>query len=106
MSEIRTIIFDLGNVLVNWDPRHVFNEHYFESEEKRNYFFEYICTADWNERQDEGYSIVTATQELIDQFPDWEQAIRDYYGRWTEMLGGPIHESVNILKQLKVSGKY
>jgi 2-haloacid dehalogenase len=105
MSSINTIIFDLGNVLVDWSPMHVYRD-YFDSEEKRNYFFENICTADWNEQQDEGKSIVEATEELIKKFPDWEQPIRDFYGRWPEMLNGPIHESVEIFRQLKASGKY
>jgi 2-haloacid dehalogenase len=102
---INTIIFDLGNVLVDWSPMHVYRD-YFDSEEKRNYFFEKICTADWNEQQDEGRSIVEATQELVEKFPDWELPIRDFYGRWTEMLKGPIHETVEIFRQLKDSGKY
>jgi 2-haloacid dehalogenase len=102
---ITTIIFDLGNVLVEWNPMHVFHD-YFDSVERRNYFFENICTAEWNEMQDEGRSIVEATQELVKKFPEWEQPIRDYYGRWTEMLKGPIHESVEIFRQLKESGKY
>jgi len=104
-KSINTIIFDLGNVLVDWNPQHVYGE-YFESEEKKKYFFENICTMDWNEEQDAGRSIVEATQELVQKFPDWEQAIRDYYGRWTEMLRGPIHETVEIFRQLKESGKY
>ena len=106
MAGINTIIFDLGNVLIDWNPRHVFNDSYFESQEKRDYFFSQICTMDWNEQQDEGRSIVEATQELVGKFPDWEQPVRDYYGRWTEMLGGPINESVEIFRQLKESGKY
>ena len=71
MAEINTIIFDLGNVLIDWNPKHVFNENYFESEEKREYFFSHICTMDCNEQQDEGRSIVEATQELVEKFPDW-----------------------------------
>jgi len=106
MATINTIIFDLGNVLVNWSPLHVFDENYFESLEKRDYFFQHICTIDWNEKQDEGRSIVVATQELIEQFPDWELPIRDYYGRWTEMLHGPIDETVEIFRRLKERGKY
>jgi len=106
MTAINTIIFDLGNVLIDWNPRHVFNNTYFESPEKREYFFSNICTMDWNEEQDAGRSIVVATQELIEKFPDWEQPIRDYYGRWTEMLCGPIKESVEILGELKESAKY
>ena len=106
MAAINTIIFDLGNVLIDWNPRHVYNETYFDTLEKRDYFFSDICTMDWNEQQDEGRSIVEATQELIEKFPDWEQPIRDYYGRWTEMLGGPIPETVEIFRRLKESGKY
>ncbi len=105
MQAITTIIFDLGNVLVDWNPMHVYRD-YFESQEKRDYFFENICTAAWNEEQDEGKSIVEATQTLVGKFPDWEKPIRDYYGRWTEMLKGPIHDTVEIFRELKVSGKY
>ena len=106
MAVINTIIFDLGNVLIDWNPLHVFNDTYFDSGEKKDYFLNHICTMDWNEQQDEGRFIVEATQELIEKFPDWEQPIRDYYGRWTEMLGGPIVESVEIFRQIKASGKY
>ena len=106
MAAINTVIFDLGNVLIDWNPKHVFNDTYFDSIEKRDYFLNHICTMDWNEEQDAGRSIVEATQELIEKFPEWEQPIRDYYGRWTEMLGGPIPETVEIFRRLKESGKY
>ncbi len=102
---INTFIFDLGGVLIDWDPMYVYKD-YFDSDEKLNYFFGNICTSDWNEQQDAGRSIVEATQELVSRFPDWEQPVRDFYGRWTEMLKGPIPETVEILKQLKESGKY
>jgi 2-haloacid dehalogenase len=105
MVVINTIIFDLGGVLLDWSPMYVYRD-YFESEEKRNYFFQHICTPDWNEEQDAGRSIVDATQELVRQFPEWEQAIRDFYGRWTEMLRGPIPATVEIFRELKQSGKY
>ena len=106
MTVIRTIIFDLGGVLIDWNPRYVFDENYFESVEKRDYFLTHICSPDWNEQQDEGRSIVEGTEELVLQFPDWENSIRDFYGRWTDMLKGPIHESVSIFRQLKDSGQY
>ncbi len=101
MHKTSSVIFDLGGVLIDWNPRYVFTEEYFGSAEKQHFFFENICTADWNENQDAGYPIKKATEELVVQFPDWEKAIRDYYGRWTEMLGGPIDETVNIFRQLK-----
>jgi 2-haloacid dehalogenase len=105
MTTINTIIFDLGGVLIDWNPMYVYKD-YFESAEKRDYFFTHICTSDWNEEQDAGRSIVEATQSLVAQFPDWEQPIRDYYGRWTDMLNGPIQETVELFRQLKESGRY
>jgi 2-haloacid dehalogenase len=106
MSQINTIIFDLGGVLVDWSPNYVFHETYFETPEKRKFFFDNICTSDWNEEQDAGRSYVEATQELVTKFPEWESQIRDYYGRWSDMLKAPIPETVEILKTLKQSGKY
>jgi 2-haloacid dehalogenase len=102
---VTTIIFDLGGVLLDWNPMYVYRD-YFESEEKRDYFFQHICTPDWNEEQDAGRSIVEATQLLVKQFPDWEQPVRDFYGRWTEMLRGPIPATVEIFRELKQSGQY
>jgi len=103
---IKTIIFDLGGVLLDWNPLFVYNDTYFENQEKRDYFFARICTAEWNEEQDAGRPISEGTEELVKKFPDWEPAIRDYYGRWTDMLRGDIPETVEMLRKLKQSGKY
>ena len=97
----KAIIYDLGGVLVDWNPLHVFNDQYFESEEQRKFFFEQVCTADWNERQDEGYPIALATEEKVKEFPEWEAPVRDFYGRWVEMLRGPIDDSVELFRRLK-----
>ncbi|MGZ5222371.1 MAG: HAD family hydrolase [Chitinophagaceae bacterium] len=105
-KSINTIIFDLGGVLIDWNPRYVFDDNYFETEEQRHYFFNAVCTSDWNEEQDAGRSIVEATQLLVEQFPDWEKPIRDYYGRWTDMLNGPIHETVELFRELKEKDNY
>lgn len=105
-KSIDTIIFDLGGVLVDWNPRYVFDDKYFDTKEKLDQFFAEVCSLDWNEEQDAGRSIVEATQELIKKYPDWEKSIRDYYGRWTEMLKGPIDGTVEIFRELKESGRY
>jgi 2-haloacid dehalogenase len=101
MTAINTIIFDLGGVLINWNPHYVFHDNYFDTIEKRKYFFENICTPEWNENQDAGYLIAKATKERVALFPEWEKPIRDFYGRWEEMLGGSIHETVDIFRKLK-----
>jgi 2-haloacid dehalogenase len=103
---IDTIIWDLGGVLIDWKTTYVYDEHYFDSIEKRTQFFETVCTNDWNENQDAGYPIEQATAEKIAEFPQWESAIRDFYGRWEDMLRGPIHETVDIFRDLHTSGRY
>ena len=103
---INTIIFDLGGVLIDWNPLYVYDDKYFDSVEKKAYFFEHICSSDWNEEQDAGRSIVEATQSLIEKYPEWEQPIRDFYGRWTEMLKAPIPGTVEIFRELKDSKRY
>ncbi|HNU14778.1 MAG TPA: HAD-IA family hydrolase, partial [Chitinophagaceae bacterium] len=56
--------------------------------------------------QDAGRSIVEATQLLVSEFPDWEKPIRDYYGRWTDMLNGPVQDTVEIFRMLRDSNKF
>ena len=99
-GNINTIIFDLGGVLIDWNPRYVYRS-IFKTEEEIDWFFENICTNDWNEEQDAGKMLNEATEELVVRHPDWENQIRAYYGRWEEMLGGVIQETVDILQELK-----
>ncbi len=103
--KVSTIIFDLGGVLIDWNPAYVFDK-LIEDKEKRRQFFAEICTSEWNEEQDAGRTIKEATELLIDQHPDWQEYIEAYYGRWEEMLGGPIHETVEIFRELKETGNY
>ncbi len=105
-NNTKAIIFDLGGVLIDWNPAYVFDNMFADDEEKKKYFFKNVCTSDWNENQDAGYPIQKATDDLIEKHPDWKEYIEAFYGRWIEMLGGPIHETVDIFKELKDTGKY
>lgn len=105
MKKIETVIFDLGGVLVDWNPDYVYRT-IFNDEEKMRAFYRDICTPDWNEEQDGGRTMKEATEELVARFPHEEENIRAYYGRWEEMLKGPIHETVELFRQLKDSGRY
>lgn len=102
---IDAIIFDLGGVLVDWNPSYVFDKM-FTDEAQKKHFFDHICTSDWNEKQDAGRPLKDATEELVQRHPEWKEYIEAYYGRWTEMLGGPIEGTVEILRELKATGRY
>jgi 2-haloacid dehalogenase len=104
-KKIDAVIFDLGGVLIDWNPSYVFDKM-FEDEEQKKHFFENICTSDWNEKQDAGRSLKEAIEELVAKHPEWKKYIEAYYGRWEEMLGGPIDGTVEILRQLKQTGNY
>jgi 2-haloacid dehalogenase len=97
---INTIVFDLGGVLIDWNPDYVYR-NVFPTEEEKRWFFENLCTPDWYEEQDSGRPLQAATDELVKQFPGHEENIRRYYGQWIDMLGGPIHGTVDILRNLK-----
>lgn len=105
MKHIDTIIFDLGGVLIDWNPEYVYLDVFNGDREKMKWFFDNICTHDWNENQDAGYPLAKATEERIALFPQHEELIRMYYGRWVDMLGEAIFDTVDILDQL-VSKKH
>ncbi len=106
MNKIDTLIFDLGGVLIDWNPEYVFLEAFEGDREKMQWFFDNICTKDWNENQDAGYPIAQATEDLVKQFPDYERYIRMYYGDWEKMLGGAIEGTVSILGKLVENENY
>ena len=97
-NKIDTIIFDLGGVLIDWNPEYVFLDVFNGDREKMQWFFDTICTSNWNENQDAGYPMVQATEERVALFPEYEKEIRMFYGRWVEMLGDAITGTVDILK--------
>ena len=99
--KIETIIFDLGGVLVDWNPEYVYLNEFNGDRKKMQWFFDNICTSSWNEEQDGGYLMADATQERINLFPKYKKLIRMFYGRWEEMLKGEIKGTVEILHKLK-----
>ncbi|MDG1761639.1 MAG: HAD family phosphatase [Flavobacteriaceae bacterium] len=100
MITIKNIIFDLGGVIVDWNPEYVYLDVFNGDRKKTQWFFDEVCTFDWNENQDAGYPLAQATEDRIKLYPQYEQWIRMFYGRWEEMLGGPIEGTVKILKEL------
>jgi 2-haloacid dehalogenase len=95
-----TIIFDLGGVLIDWDPRYLYRS-LFKTEDEVDWFLKNVCTPEWNEQQDAGRSFSIATEELVARFPQHETAIRAWYDRWQETIRGPIHGTVNVLEALR-----
>jgi 2-haloacid dehalogenase len=106
MSKIKNIIFDLGGVLIDWNPEYVYLEVFEGDRKKMQWFFDEICTMDWNENQDAGYPLQQATEDRVKMFPQYEEWIRMYYERWEEMLGDSIEDTVEVLNQLLKNPDY
>lgn len=103
MTDIKSVVFDIGGVLIDWNPRHLFRK-VFENEDEMEWFLSNICTYEWNVQQDGGKLFSVATAELSAKYPEYSDKIAMYYGRWTEMLGGEIKGTVKIFRELKSKG--
>lgn len=100
---IRAVVFDLGGVLVDWNPEYVYRE-LIPDAEQRAWFLAHVCNSAWNVQQDAGRSLAEGTAVLQAQFPEHTDWIQAFYDRWTEMLGGALHDGVALLEELKAAG--
>lgn len=100
---IKNIIFDFGGVLMDWNPKYLY-QNVFNSEEEMDYFLDNIATLKWNAEQDRGRSFQEATEILQNQYPEFSKEIALYYSQWPVMLKGTIEENVSILRNLH--GRY
>jgi 2-haloacid dehalogenase len=103
MPRIDTVIFDVGNVLLDWNPRHLYRK-LFGDEERMEWFLANICTPAWNLEQDRGRPFEKAVRDLIVRHPEWEREIRAFDERWHEMIAGEIAGSIELLARLKLKG--
>src|SRR5262245_9140976 len=100
---ITTVVFDLGGVLIDWDPRHLYRQLFADPQEME-VFLRDVVSPDWNAQQDSGRTWAEATAELIAQHPDHEDMIHAYVERWQDMLAGPIQGTVEVLREVRERG--
>ena len=99
---IKNIIFDFGGVVMDWDPRYFFKDH-FNDDDKMEYFLKNIVTDEWNGEQDRGRTLAEGTELQVAKHPEWEEEIRAYYDNWTTMLNSDIPHNVAVLRKLEHS---
>lgn len=100
---MKNIIFDFGNVLVQWHPELVYGE-YFGDEAKAWWFLRHVADFDFRQRIDAGESIDKCICELQVQHPDYKEAIELYHSHWREMLTGEVPGMREMLERLKGKG--
>jgi 2-haloacid dehalogenase len=100
---VHAAVFDLGGVLIDWNPRYLYRKLLADDAAVETFLTE-ICSQEWNSEQDLGRSWSEAVESLAREHPDQRALIAAYRERWEEMLGGPIDESVELLAELRASG--
>ena len=96
-------VFDVGNVLIRWDPRNLYRK-LIADEAEREDFLARICSPEWNLEMDRGRAFAEGVAERVALFPQHEALIRAFDERWLETLDGAVEESVAILEELRAAG--
>jgi 2-haloacid dehalogenase len=99
----QAVVFDIGGVLVDWDPRHLFRE-VIPDEATREWFLREVCHSEWNRRQDEGRPWAEGIAEAVGRHPAHEAWIRAYDERWIETVRGVDDDVVVVVRELRAGG--
>lgn len=101
---ITAVAFDLGGVLIDWNPRYLYRQLFDGDDAAMERFLAEVCTPEWNARMDAGRPFADSVAELSAAHPDQAELIRAYYLRWPEMLGPAVEGTVAILREVKAAG--
>lgn len=101
---IELVLFDLGGVLIDWEPRRLYRK-IFTDEVAMEQFLGTVCTPAWNLELDRGRPFAEAVAELVARHPEQREPITAYHERWIEMIGGPIEPTVALLDGLRAEGR-
>lgn len=100
---LKAVVFDLGGVLIDWDPRYLYRK-LLDDEAAVEEFLATVCTPAWNAEQDRGRPFAEGVAELVERHPVHAAAITAYHERWPEMLGGAVGGTVEVLAELRAVG--
>ncbi|MGH6956271.1 MAG: HAD family hydrolase [Caulobacteraceae bacterium] len=100
---VRGVVFDVGNVIVRWDPRTLYSK-IFPDPAERDWFLANVCTMAWHVRHDAGVSFAENRAPLIARYPEHQAAILAWSERWWEMFSGPIPETEAAIEALAARG--
>src|SRR5262245_5357563 len=100
-SRFKAVVFDLGGVLIDWNPRYLYRERFGGDEAAMEYFLTHICTPEWNVRQDGGRSFEEACGLLSAEHPQYRDHIEAWFPGFDAMMSGAIQGTVDILAELR-----
>jgi len=103
-TNIKAIVFDYGNVLVEWDPRYVYQRYFPNDPEAMERFFHEVNFMEWNAQQDKGRSFADGVAALSQEFPQHAHLIQAYHDHWKDSIGEAHWGTVETMKKLKQAG--
>lgn len=102
-AKIDTIVWDLGGVLIDWDPRHLYRRVFDDVDEMERFLAE-VCTWEWHHRHDGGVPFAESIPALVADHPAHAENIRLWETRYLDMVAGEIEESVDVLRDARALG--
>jgi HAD superfamily hydrolase (TIGR01509 family) len=99
----KAVIWDIGNVMVRWDPRTLYSK-IFPDPAERERFLTSVCTMDWHLAHDLGVTFAANRAPLLKRHPEHAAAIHAWEDRWWEMFSGPIPETEAAIEALHAAG--
>lgn len=102
-QKVSAVVFDLGNVLIPWDPSQLYRK-IFADPKKVDWFLREVCSDAWNLEIDRGRPFAEAIAEAISRHPEEREAIAAWQSRWAEMLGDADPDAVALVQELKLAG--
>lgn len=102
--KIQAILFDFGNVLLEWNPRHVYRRYFPDDEAAMEHFLQEVDFMEWNAQQDKGRPFTEGVALLSREFPHYSGLIQAYQDHWSDSIGDPVSGTVDIMKRLKRAG--
>jgi 2-haloacid dehalogenase len=103
VRKIDAVVFDLGGVLIDWDPRHVYRRLFADQAEMERFLAE-VCTADWHRQHDLGVDTLSSCQQLAARHPRFRDMIMAWAEHREEMAAGQFDAAVEVLSELKAAG--
>lgn len=97
------VVFDVGGVLLDWDPRHLYRGVFDDDDEMERFLGE-VCTMAWHFQHDAGVPFTDTIPALCAQFPEHADLIRLWDERYLDMVAGEIPGTVDVLRALHERG--
>lgn len=104
LGPVEAVVFDIGGVLVDWDPRHLYRTIFDDPEEMERFLAE-VCTPEWHAPHDRGVSTMESCADLAKRHPDQADHIWAWALRSEEMVAGEIPGTARVVEELVAAGR-